>query len=76
MPQWTPWSTNEACLHFNAPLYPRCGIAPLSEGVPEPATAEVTVELDVSDVVVRNGLITDRFGPDGLICSMGWGWRG
>ncbi|MDO5752715.1 glycoside hydrolase family 38 C-terminal domain-containing protein, partial [Arthrobacter sp.] len=57
-------------LHFNASPYPRRGIAPLSAGVPDPATAEVTVEQDGIDVVVRNGLITVRFGADGVISSI------
>ncbi len=55
---------------FNASPYPRRGIAPLSAGVPEPDTAQVTVERDGSDVVVRNGLITVRFGADGVISSI------
>ncbi|WP_269939807.1 alpha-mannosidase [Arthrobacter sp. HY1533] len=57
-------------LHFNASPYPRLGIAPLSAGVPVRDTAEVTVEHDGSDVVVRNGLITVRFGADGVISSI------
>ncbi len=57
-------------VHFNSSPYPRRGIAPLSAGVPAPDTAEVTVERDGSDVVVRNGLITVRFGADGVIGSI------
>ncbi|MGN5732675.1 alpha-mannosidase [Arthrobacter psychrochitiniphilus] len=60
-------------LHFNASPYPRNGVAPLSAGVPEPATTEVTVERDGSnngEIVVRNGLITVRFGADGVINSI------
>ncbi len=55
---------------FNASPYPRCGIAPLSAGVPAPATAEVTVEREGADVVVNNGLISVRFGADGVISSI------
>lgn len=55
---------------FNASPYPRRGIAPLSAGVPAPDTAEVTVERDGADVVVHNGLITVRFGADGVINSI------
>ncbi|MDJ0311960.1 glycoside hydrolase family 38 C-terminal domain-containing protein [Arthrobacter sp. H35-D1] len=60
----------DTVLHFNASPYPRRGIAPLSAGVPEPETTLVTVERDGSDVVVRNGLITVRFGKDGVISSI------
>ena len=65
----------DSALHFNASPYPRRGIAPLSAGVPAPDTAEVTVERDGSDVdsgeiVVHNGLITVRFGKDGVISSI------
>ncbi|AIY02484.1 putative alpha mannosidase [Arthrobacter sp. PAMC 25486] len=56
--------------HFNASPYPRLGIAPLSAGVPEPATTEVTVQRDGADVVVHNGLISVRFGADGVISSI------
>ncbi|PYI65344.1 alpha-mannosidase [Arthrobacter livingstonensis] len=55
---------------FNASPYPRRGIAPLTAGVPEPATSEVTVERDGADVVVHNGLISVRFGADGVISSI------
>ncbi|MHA7270196.1 alpha-mannosidase [Arthrobacter sp. HLT1-20] len=56
---------------FNASPYPRRGIAPLSAGVAAPhTTTEVTVERDGSDVVVCNGLITVRFGADGVITSI------
>ncbi|MFQ4148711.1 glycoside hydrolase family 38 C-terminal domain-containing protein [Arthrobacter sp. LAPM80] len=57
-------------VHFNASPYPRRGIAPLSAGIPAPATTEVTVERDGADVVVRNGIITVRFGADGVIDSI------
>lgn len=56
--------------HFNASPYPRRGIAPFSAGVPAPHTAKVTLERDGSDVVVHNGLITVRFGADGVISSI------
>ena len=60
----------DTVLHFNASPYPRRGIAPLSAGVPEAETTQVTAERDGSDVVVRNGLITVRFGKDGVISSI------
>ncbi|MHA7176522.1 alpha-mannosidase [Arthrobacter sp. Sr24] len=61
----------DSALHFNASPYPRRGIAPLSAGVPAPDTAEVTVEhRDSGEIVVRNGLITVRFGSDGVISSI------
>ncbi|MHA7305552.1 alpha-mannosidase [Arthrobacter sp. TMN-49] len=55
---------------FNASPYPRRGIAPLSAGVAAPPTTKVTVERDGSDVVVHNGLISVRFGADGVISSI------
>ncbi|WP_306418903.1 glycoside hydrolase family 38 C-terminal domain-containing protein [Arthrobacter sp. GMC3] len=61
-----PWKSTL----FNASPYPRRGIAPLSAGVPAPHSSEVTVEHDGSDVVVHNGLITVRFGADGVISSI------
>ncbi|MGO2541512.1 MAG: alpha-mannosidase [Specibacter sp.] len=63
----------EESTHFNASPYPRRGIAPLSAGVPAPHTTQVTVERDGGDngeIVVRNGLITVRFGADGVISSI------
>ncbi|MCQ9165254.1 MULTISPECIES: glycoside hydrolase family 38 C-terminal domain-containing protein [unclassified Arthrobacter] len=59
-----------ALIHFNASPYPRRGIAALGAGVPDPATADVTVERDGADVVVHNGLVSVRFGPDGVITSI------
>lgn len=59
-----------SCTLFNASPYPRRGIAPLGAGVPAPATGDVTVERDGADVVVHNGLITVRFGADGVIGSI------
>jgi len=61
-----PWKSTL----FNASPYPRRGIAPLSAGVATPHTTEVTVERDGADVVVHNGLITVRFGADGVISSI------
>ncbi|SEE91969.1 alpha-mannosidase [Arthrobacter alpinus] len=55
---------------FNASPYPRRGIAPLSAGVAAPHTTKVTAERNGADVVVRNGLITVRFGADGVISSI------
>ncbi|WP_425865054.1 alpha-mannosidase [Arthrobacter sp. TWP1-1] len=55
---------------FNASPYPRLGIAPLSAGVAAPHSTKVTVEHDGADVVVHNGLITVRFGADGVISSI------
>ncbi|POH60947.1 alpha-mannosidase [Arthrobacter glacialis] len=55
---------------FNASPYPRGGVAPLSAGVAGPPTTKVAVERDGSDVVVHNGLITVRFGADGVISSI------
>lgn len=55
---------------FNASPYPRRGIASFSAGVAAPHTTEVTVDHDGSDVVVHNGLITVRFGADGVISSI------
>ncbi|WP_154606335.1 alpha-mannosidase [Arthrobacter sp. AQ5-05] len=55
---------------FNASPYPRRGIAPLSAGVAAPHATKVTVERDGADVVVHNGLITVRFGADGVISSI------
>lgn len=55
---------------FNASPYTRRGIAPLSAGVATPHTTKVTVKQDGADVVVHNGLITVRFGADGVISSI------
>ena len=58
---------------FNASPYPRRGIAPLSAGVAAPPASKVTVERGGSgsgDIVVHNGLISVRFGADGVINSI------
>ena len=55
---------------FNSSPYPRRGIAPFSAAVPAPATGQVTVERDGADIIVNNGLISVRFGKDGVISSV------
>lgn len=57
-------------LLFNASPFPRRGIAALSAGVPAPAAAAVTVKREAGEVVVHNGLMTVRFGADGVISSI------
>lgn len=69
----TEVSTSEGRAYFNASPYPRRGIESFAAGVPEPGAKEVTVERDGSgsgEIVVRNGLITVRFGADGVISSI------
>ncbi|GAA4655657.1 alpha-mannosidase [Arthrobacter cryoconiti] len=65
--------TIDSGLLFNASPYARQGVPALSAGVPTPATPEVTVEQEEDgsgEIVVRNGLITVRFGADGVINSI------